>query len=1537
MGNYVGTDATGTLALGNGIGVLLRSSGVVIGGIDPGAGNLISGNIFTGIQINAEFGGGEGNVVQGNLIGTDVTGTISLGNGTAFESEGGAGIIVLEAANNVIGGTAPGARNVISGNNGEGIWIRPIEGYSLANVIQGNLIGTDVHGAGALGNTGNGVRIEVALDCIVGGTAPGAGNVIAYNGGHGVVVIGQLGEHHPTLGNSILANSIFSNGGLGIDLGGNGVTDNDPADGAFSPDPEVLELTIEPQGGFQLVTLTVEGRPNWSYSAQVYFVGGWYPNWYEVITDGTGIGQVMFYIDQSSEIDHIELVDLGEYLAANEFQNYPEITAVTLGAGTTIEGLLDSTPDTTFRIEFFDNTEADDSAYGEGRTFLSTLNVTTDASGIASFTLTMPELVPLDHFLTATATDADGNTSEFSLAVAPRADNWDFGDALGPAFPTLLASDGARHVLGSLLCLGSSVDADEDGHPSGFADGDDELDADDEDGVRFLSPLMPGHWAAVEVLASDQGRLDAWFDFAGNGTWAETEDRVYDGVTLLPGPNTLFFQVPATATADTMVFARFRFSSAGGLGYDGPAVDGEVEDYLVAIVAPPTGNQPPAAADDDATTAASAPIAIDVTANDVDPEGQLDPRTVTVTALPTSGRVYVDPATGVITYLPSAGFAGDDTFAYRVRDSEGLSDTARVTVHVLAGNRPPVAVRDTATTDEDVLVVIHVLANDSDPDNDLDPTSVIIVAPPAHGYVQVDAQSGAVIYTPMSDYHGADHFVYGVSDAQGATARALVEISVQPVSDPPLATDDFAQTDQDVSVVIDVLANDADPGRDIDPTSVTVLAPPQHGLAVVDSDTGVITYTPAAGFSGLDVFTYRVLDATEQGATATVRIDVAPTSFPPDAVDDTTETPEDTSVSIDVAANDTDADGDLEPGSVRILVSPLQGRAEVDPGTGHIVYTPATDFVGRELLLYEIRDARGQSDIGLLHITVTPVNDPPRARDDAAVIAKDTATDLYVLANDTDVDSRLDPATLRVETQPASGTVAIRADGSVRYTPDTGFTGTDTFRYTVADDAGARSNVAIVAITVQAEPTMLVVGRAFEDLDEQGPGLDGPGIAGYVIYLLDGQGQLVATTSTQADDPATQEDETGWYHFPDLASGTYVVAQKRVSLWRQSYPADQGIELAEPPVSPGLYVVTLSREHDMEILDFGNYRSGEAGYASIAGHVYVDVDNDGICDPQEMGLPNVPITIEGPATRVVLTDATGHYRADDLPAGVYTITETQPLVFQDGRDTLGTPRLGTAENDRFVNVPLLPEMALEDYNFGEYGLKVEFIGKRLLLASTPPASQYVANLQVDPGPSLALLELPATGTLRATARSAGESPTIQLYDYQWRPVSLNSRDGELRVRVTGGDAYLVYVDAQWPATVTAVLDTAPPPEPVYVYTHTQRPHDVNADGYVSPRDALVLINALNAAGARPLVGVNLSPYYLDVNHDNYLSPLDALLVINVLNHASGEGEGEWDASVREQALLDYLSDADSAARLFERVLDTLGERPRRGRWTGFTG
>jgi uncharacterized repeat protein (TIGR01451 family) len=161
---------------------------------------------------------------------------------------------------------------------------------------------------------------------------------------------------------------------------------------------------------------------------------------------------------------------------------------------------------------------------------------------------------------------------------------FDFGDSPDPGFPTLFASDGARHVIGGPLFLGSGVDADVDGQPTAGADGDDlDPEGDDEDGVTFTSPVVAGTTANVDVVASDAGLLDAWIDFDDDGEWNGAGEQIFTDEALVSGSNSLSFTVPLNAGAGSTVNTRFRVSSAGGLSPSGEAADGEVEDHQVYI------------------------------------------------------------------------------------------------------------------------------------------------------------------------------------------------------------------------------------------------------------------------------------------------------------------------------------------------------------------------------------------------------------------------------------------------------------------------------------------------------------------------------------------------------------------------------------------------------------------------------------------------------------------------------------------------------------------------------------------------------------------------------------------------------------------------------------------------------------------------------------------------------------------------------------------------------------------------------------------
>jgi uncharacterized repeat protein (TIGR01451 family) len=182
--------------------------------------------------------------------------------------------------------------------------------------------------------------------------------------------------------------------------------------------------------------------------------------------------------------------------------------------------------------------------------------------------------------------DSDPCTADTCLAASgcQYSDVCDFGDAPDPAYPTLKATNGARHTTGALF-LGAAVDLEANGQPNTGATGDDAVGTDDEDGVSFAGALRAGQPVGVSVVASGTGKLDGWIDFNANGSFADAGEKVLNSVAVIAGSNPLVISVPLTATAGA-TFARFRVSTAGGLAATGHAPDGEVEDYAVTVLPP---------------------------------------------------------------------------------------------------------------------------------------------------------------------------------------------------------------------------------------------------------------------------------------------------------------------------------------------------------------------------------------------------------------------------------------------------------------------------------------------------------------------------------------------------------------------------------------------------------------------------------------------------------------------------------------------------------------------------------------------------------------------------------------------------------------------------------------------------------------------------------------------------------------------------------------------------------------------------------------
>ncbi|MBU1949202.1 MAG: hypothetical protein KJ927_10855 [Candidatus Eisenbacteria bacterium] len=213
---------------------------------------------------------------------------------------------------------------------------------------------------------------------------------------------------------------------------------------------------------------------------------------------------------------------------------------------------------------------------------LNTININVPASAA-------PNLLTYARFrfstiggLSYTGGAPDGEVEDYQVFIEQPPEELDLGDAPDPTYPTLLASAGASHLIVPNIFLGALIDAEPDGQPDPAALGDDNAGLPDEDGVFFSTPLIPGQIATIIVTASAPGFLDAWIDWEVDGSWAGNA-LFAASYNLLPGPNTINFGVPAVAAPGTMTFARFRYSTAGGLPFTGWAPDGEVEDYRVVI------------------------------------------------------------------------------------------------------------------------------------------------------------------------------------------------------------------------------------------------------------------------------------------------------------------------------------------------------------------------------------------------------------------------------------------------------------------------------------------------------------------------------------------------------------------------------------------------------------------------------------------------------------------------------------------------------------------------------------------------------------------------------------------------------------------------------------------------------------------------------------------------------------------------------------------------------------------------------------------
>ena len=481
-----------------------------------------------------------------------------------------------------------------------------------------------------------------------------------------------------------------------------------------------------------------------------------------------------------------------------------------------------------------------------------------------------------------------------------------------------------------------------------------------------------------------------------------------------------------------------------------------------------SGNVAPVAENDAGDTFRNTPLTVDVLGNDTDANVG-DTLTIKSIGSPANGGASI--VGGGIRYTPSQDFSGTDSFTYEVMDSQGEVAVGDVQIEV---NALPNAADDQDSTSENEAVSIDVLANDSDPDGD--PLSASVSNQAANGVVTND--NGNLLYTPNAGFSGEDSFEYEITDSRTPEGLDTANVTVN-VNAAPVTADDGATTTRGQPVTVDVLGNDSD--GDSDPLTIDSVTDGANGTTeVVD---GQVVYTPNAGATGNDNFDYTVIDGNGGQSTSTVSVTVEAGDAPV-ANNDTAETLQGETVTVDLLGNDTDANGDEL--SLDQVDAPANGSV-VDNGDGTVDYTPNAEFTGEDTLSYVVSDGNGGSDLGNTTITVNAPNAAPEAVEDNESTRMGMPVSVDVLANDTDPEGN--SLTLESYGMASNGTVRMDGEGGLLYTPDAGFSGEDSFEYTVSDEQGAES-VGTARVTVAANAGPVAEDDVADTLDGQSVTVD---------------------------------------------------------------------------------------------------------------------------------------------------------------------------------------------------------------------------------------------------------------------------------------------------------------------------------------------------------------------------------------------------------------------------------------------------------------
>ncbi len=874
-------------------------------------------------------------------------------------------------------------------------------------------------------------------------------------------------------------------------------------------------------------------------------------------------------------------------------------------------------------------------------------------------------------------------------------------------------------------------------------------------------------------------------------------------------------------------------------------------------------NEPPVALDDSATTNEDTPVTLNLLENDSDLDGdtltitQIDGQDVAVgdTVDVGYGTVTLNE-NGTVTFNPDENWNGTESFEYTISDGTDTA-TATATIDIDAVNDPPVAVDDSATTNEDTPVTLNLLENDSDLDGDtltvtqidgqnVNPGDTVDVG---YGTVTLN-EDGSATFTPDQNWNGTETFEYTISDGT-ETATATATIDIDAVNDPPVANDDSFSGEEDSPITFtaqDLLGNDTD--ADGDTLTITSFEQPDNGT-ITDNGDGTFTFTPDADWNGQTDFNYTITDGNGGTSTATVTIDVEGVAEPTELADDPTlETgsvtgAEDTAVPLDIAASLTDLDGSE---TLSLTISNVPSGSSLNFGTDNgdgtwtisaddfasnpdlldnLTITPPQDYYGDFSL--EVSATATETDGGdeatvtsTFGVTVTPVVDAPTLETENVVGTEDNDVELQIQAfmdpsTTETVDTLIlsgipEGAVLNKGTDNGDGTWSLSAGevSGLIMTPPHDYEGTFTIQVTAISTDGG---VDVSNFQVEIEGALDVTNAVGNEDETISLNID-PGEAGVVTIsgVPDGATLIGAT-----------DNGDGTYTVTDFQNLAIVPPENSDEDFTLSVRADddETVEL----------FVQVDAEADTPILDLGALAEG-----SEDGAIALDI-SAAVTDTD--GSESLSITITGVPDGAVLSagtdngDGTWTISAEDLsnnPTLLDNLTITPPEDFS-GTFDLGVTATSTeanggdtAETSGTITVDVAAVADAADLTTQDAaGTEDTAIALNITAASTDADGSESVSVTISNIPDGAVLTDGSGNEITITDGSAELTPD-QLTGLTITPpensdedftlnVAVTTTDGDDSTTVTGSLNVDVAADADAPtldltATATGDEDTA---------------------------------------------------------------------------------------------------------------------------------